>query len=980
MKNILPIIYWAHKISLRKSAGQIERLSPLLAQSTIDLNPHQLHAALFAFNSPLSRGAILADEVGLGKTIEAGLVISQLWIEGKRRILLIVPASLRTQWKEELETHFNLPSTVLDTKYFDDQVNAGNPVPMTTEGIWIASLHFVIQRLALVEKQAWNVVIIDEAHRLRRVYRGRDASKMAYALRDAIREKPKLLLTATPLQNDLMELYGLVSFIDDKLLGSPYFFKTRFVDKIKGEVGSPDPVLQQVRELIIGSDSGTDFEQPKGVIVRTLRRQVQHYINFPPRRSYTIDFQPTDDEWQLYELVSSYLQRERIAAIGHSQRNLMILVYRKLLASSSHAIAPTLKKLADNLRRELELRKQESEQIETPSNEETDEAEQLELLEETEELEEAENKKKEKIRPDGFSDADIQEEIDDLDQYHSLAIKIRDNAKSHALVSAVGSIFKEAQKRSWPRKAVIFTESRRTQEYLAMLLRKSDLKVSIFNGVNDSREARAAYEQWKREYPESALHLSRDIAVRQALVHEFRNASEIFLTTEAGAEGLNLQFANIIINFDLPWNPQRVEQRIGRCHRYGQRYETLVVNMLNTRNYADKRLLQLLQEKLHLFEGVFGASDEILGAIGDGVDFQKQILDIYQNCKTPEEIDAAFEVLQKHYEPERTKELTDVRAQMIDQLDSPIMQLFKQTQKDVVASLSGYDQSLLRLCREYYGDALEETDNIGAYLLFADGRKSTYLFREEQEAEHGKYPRMHLEHPIIQAITKEALNLKTVPIPVVRFLYSAHKDRMRSLGSHVGKQGILYLFKIIVEGIETDEALIPMAFIHNGKDWMPLTSEEGTFLIELPSEATEGTLEKSPLPKEELLARWNEWKKQAVSKFELRNERLYVREQSRIERYWDSQTLQSQDKIEKLEAEIADLKRKKSNTVDFTHLRELAQKIQRTELKLQQLKMERLQLEADALKGKQNDFEELNRKLNLTKREELLAIASFTIV
>jgi len=191
--NKLPLIYWSNKISLRKSAGQAERLSSLLAQSTIDLNPHQLHAVLFSFNSPLSRGAILADEVGLGKTIEAGLVLSQLWLEGKHRILIIVPASLRTQWREELELHFNLPSIVLDTPYFDKQINEGKSVPMTTDGIYIASLPFVYKRIKLVEKQPWDLVVIDEAHRLRRVYRGKDASKMAFELRGAIQNKPKLL-------------------------------------------------------------------------------------------------------------------------------------------------------------------------------------------------------------------------------------------------------------------------------------------------------------------------------------------------------------------------------------------------------------------------------------------------------------------------------------------------------------------------------------------------------------------------------------------------------------------------------------------------------------------------------------------------------------------------------------------------------------------------------------------------------------------
>src|SRR4030066_1554599 len=140
--------------------------------------------------------------------------------------------------------------------------------------------------------------------------------------------------------------------------------------------------------------------------------------------------------------------------------------------------------------------------------------------------------------------------------------------------------------------------------------------------------------------------LSKDAVIREALIHEFRNHTKILIATEAGAEGINLQFCNIVINYDLPWNPQRVEQRIGRCHRYGQKYEVIVANFLNTKNRADRRLLELLQTKLNLFDGLFGSSDEILGALESGIDFEKRILEIYQSCKTPEEIDTAFDELQ----------------------------------------------------------------------------------------------------------------------------------------------------------------------------------------------------------------------------------------------------------------------------------------------------------------------------------------------
>ncbi|MEK6546235.1 MAG: DEAD/DEAH box helicase [Nitrospinota bacterium] len=244
----LPFIrrYLAEKITLQKMAGTLSRISSVLAKSSIELNPYQIQAAIYTFNSPLQRGAILADEVGLGKTIEAGIIISQLWAEGKRRILIITPASLRKQWQDELSNKFGLNTEVYDSPSFNEKVNNGEKVPLTYDGIFIASYHFVYSHLALAEKQPWNLVLIDEAHRMRRVYRGRDASKMAYEIRKIITDKPKVLLTATPLQNNLMELYGIVSFIDDKLLGNDYSFKTRYVDPLS-EINDNRTKLQELR-------------------------------------------------------------------------------------------------------------------------------------------------------------------------------------------------------------------------------------------------------------------------------------------------------------------------------------------------------------------------------------------------------------------------------------------------------------------------------------------------------------------------------------------------------------------------------------------------------------------------------------------------------------------------------------------------------------------------------------------------------------
>lgn len=338
--------YLAEKLTLNKMAGNLQRISSTLAKSSIQLNPYQIHAVIYAFNSPLQRGAILADEVGLGKTIEAGIVLSQLWAEGRRRILIVCPASIRRQWQDELSSRFGLSSEVIDSQIFDNRVNSGDSVPLTYDGVFIISLQFAYKKKGLIAKQSWNCVVIDEAHRLRNVYKGRDASKMAWEIRNIINDTPKLLLTGTPLQNNLMELYGIASFIDDKLLGTPYSFKRRFLDPLTGDGELGKAKLEELRLLLKG-DEAHGFDKVSGILTRTLRKQVTEYVKFTDRKTFTQDFTPTDEEVDLYNKVSEYLQRPQVAAIQATQRNLMILVYRKLLASSSFAIAGTLKHLID---------------------------------------------------------------------------------------------------------------------------------------------------------------------------------------------------------------------------------------------------------------------------------------------------------------------------------------------------------------------------------------------------------------------------------------------------------------------------------------------------------------------------------------------------------------------------------------------------------------------------------------------------------
>ncbi len=276
------IAYYAHELTRRSASDSIAKLGSSIFNATVDLNPHQLEAALFAFRSPLSRGVILADEVGLGKTIEAGLVISQLWAERKRRVLVIAPAILRKQWAQELLDKFFIDSQVIDTREFNAARKVGASALEPRDKVVIASYHFAAAKKSEVAAIPWDVVVIDESHRLRNVYKPKN--KIANAIKDAVRGRPLLLLTATPLQNDLLELYGLISVIDEHMFGDIEAFKARYK---RGP--AEERQLEDLRERL------------RTICKRTLRRQVTEFVRFTNRIPFTQDFTPTDEERRLYD-------------------------------------------------------------------------------------------------------------------------------------------------------------------------------------------------------------------------------------------------------------------------------------------------------------------------------------------------------------------------------------------------------------------------------------------------------------------------------------------------------------------------------------------------------------------------------------------------------------------------------------------------------------------------------------------------------
>ncbi|OQZ06720.1 MAG: DEAD/DEAH box helicase, partial [Planctomycetes bacterium UTPLA1] len=508
--------YFAHELAKRCSPDSVEKIAGALADAQVDLNPHQIDAALFAFRSPLSKGALLADEVGLGKTIEAGLVISQRWAERKTRVLVITPSNLRKQWHQELTEKFFLPCRILESKSYNDAIKHGNFRPFLPDGqIVICSYHFARNKAGDIQSVPWDLVVIDEAHRVRNVYKPNNV--IANTLKLALAPFPKLLLTATPLQNSLLELYGLVSFIDEHTFGDLRSFREQF------SYLSEDGTFEQLKARL------------RPLCHRTLRRQVTAYVPYTNRHAMVETFTPAESEDRLYNLVSAYLQRDNLQALPASQRSLMTLVLRKLLASSTFAIAGALDTLITRLKATLK-----KEEPPLPLVDALDED--YETLDETAE-EWPDDPDEPRMSVEEV--AALRREITDLEGFRDLAISIKHNAKGQALLTALGKAFEEARRLGAAEKAIVFTESRKTQTYIERLLADSPFAegIVLFNGSNTDPRSVEIYKQWLGQNAGTdRVTGSRTADMRSALVDYFRDTGRIMIATEAGSEGINLQF------------------------------------------------------------------------------------------------------------------------------------------------------------------------------------------------------------------------------------------------------------------------------------------------------------------------------------------------------------------------------------------------------------------------------------------------------
>ncbi len=908
--------YYANALFYSVSGSHLENLIGTLSDANVDLNPHQVEAALFALKSPFCRGVILGDEVGLGKTIEAGIVFAQKIAEGKKKVLLIIPANSRTQWKNEMLEKFYISCEILDSESYKKCIEAGHENPFDSEIPLIVSYNFAYEKADLIRKIKWDLVIIDEAHRLRNAYK--PTSIMAKTLLDALDQSFKLLLTATPLNNTLMELYGLSRFIDSYIFGDMDSFKAQFSFLRSAEDPSLDDLIARVRQFCI----------------RTLRRQVTEYIKYTERKLITQTFEPTKKEQEFYNKFSAYLQRDRLWAIPNSGRPLVSMVLWKLLASSTFAIAGTLDKLI--LR--LEFMYERGEMVRNIKIKQVDEG--IGFDSEIPDMLPA--VKRRKLNEGEMRS--LKREIDELKEYAALAHSIKKNAKGEKLLVAIEKGFEQLKLLKAPQKVVIFTESRRTQEYIYEILQNSKYRnqVILYHGGLSSKKKDEA----------------------QALL---RDKLKIMVATEAAAESLNLQFSPMLINYDLPFNPQRIEQRIGRLHRYGQKFDVVVINFLNSHNLADQRTYEILCDKFQLFEGVFGASDGILGSI-DSLDFERRIVEIYQTCRTAQEIERSFKELRDSLSPQIDERMSDIKKKILENFDDVVAERLKISEKNSHECLTRFDTMLWSLTRYVLRNNAEFDDENKSFVITKNpyynshyGYKrfgGEYIFKKDAPLSIRYRPKCSLA----QTVIFDVLDDYRGHYGEVVFNLSDYAGKVSSLTPFIGKSGYLSLgLTEICYPKRREKRLLFAGFCENGT---VLSQDQMRRMFDLSGESASTVNNK--LPKEaldQLYTLMQTEQNTIIDTVTTQDTDWFNEELTKLDK-WAQDVKQSMEKnIKNMDGEIAELRKQARKSVVLKDRLAIEKKIKELESKRNKQRFE-LYTEQDKIdQQKENLIKETQEKL-----------------
>ena len=532
-KNTFDLTIAAFELLSEMKKSKLSVISSIQSNKSIELYDHQIFAAMKVKNE-FGGSAILADEVGLGKTIEAGIILKEFLISGlAKNILILAPPSLVYQWQDELESKFSLHFTQKDDSDYKDPASHDLLIFSHSSAVYPTAANFL-------KKRNWDMIIVDEAHSMK------NSSTMKHKLLKEMNRKFTLLLTATPIQNNLGELYNMVELLKPGTLGTFSEFKIRYADD------------KQMRTL---NPFFKDELQKKlsKIIIRTTRQQVKKYIKFTDRIAFTRILKPTDDERKLYDKITDKVREH----YENGFEVLYLMIIQRLISSSTESTKRALFKMKKS-----------------------------ELL--------------------------SSEEYDELME---IAARITIDTKTTELKNTI-----EEQNDS---KFLIFTEWRATQEYLERVLNDAGYSVTLFHGeLNLSQKAES--------------------------IERFRNDAQIMISTSAGGEGQNFQFCSNVVNYDLPWNPMKVEQRVGRVHRIGQKNDVKIYNYAYEQT-IDAYILELLYTKIKLFTMSLGHLDLLFEDVTDektGAHFFKE----YISTKDQNELENKFSTVGKNWN-NRKKEL-----------------------------------------------------------------------------------------------------------------------------------------------------------------------------------------------------------------------------------------------------------------------------------------------------------------------------------
>ncbi|HEV8166100.1 MAG TPA: helicase-related protein, partial [Actinomycetota bacterium] len=591
---------------------------------------------------------------------------------------------------------------------------------------------------------------------------------------------------------------------------------------------SDDRVLADGQEQELQERLGT-------VLQRTLRRQAQEFMREPfmGRQARLFEYAMSAEERQLYDDVTGYLLQPSLYAFQGRQRTLLLLGFHRRMASSHAALSASLEKVADRLRRLCDRR---------PADDDGDRQALLGDLEDDEP----------RLAPDD-DDPDhplaaaapgalpaIAAELARVESFARRARDLPTDGKALALLGAIRLVFERAALGKGSGKMVIFTESLTTQDYLRKLLLDSrllaDEEVTLFRGDNDSARAAQALARWQDEVggklpPDSRP--SPDVAVRLALVHEFRERARVLISTEAGAKGLNLQFCETVVNYDLPWNPQRIEQRIGRCHRYGQHRDVTVINFIARDNEAQRLTFDILSQKLELFGAVLGATDEVLHRPGEipsqalasalGADFEAQLSRIYDRARTVTEVEQELRALRdalggKRQEFESAQRRT---SQVIQRrFDETVQQAFRRIQEELPRELAAFDREVEQVVVGFLEAAqvpyrISRRDG-GAELTVGASPRLPPSLREGTACVIGNTPAgeglpgLHLGHPLLAAALDEVRAAAAARPFSVRF-----QVQSPALLPLRGRRGRLRLVRVSSRGFEPTDHLVPVVVLES---------------------------------------------------------------------------------------------------------------------------------------------------------------------